>query len=74
MTYAYRHNLLQKQEVSTMSIKPRHCLIVVGLVAVAALYGSACWRVELLRSQPTASSTCVHDHCVPHAATLSALR
>ncbi|MDF0731094.1 hypothetical protein P0Y43_10195 [Pseudomonas entomophila] len=57
-----------------MGIKSRRCLIVVGLLAVAGLYGSACWRVELLRNQPNASATCVHEHCVPHTATLSALR
>ncbi|MFB4393282.1 MULTISPECIES: hypothetical protein [unclassified Pseudomonas] len=57
-----------------MGIKTRRCAVVLALVAVAGLFGSACWRVESIRNQPTASATCVHDHCVPHAATLSALR
>ncbi|MDH0647213.1 hypothetical protein N5D48_04445 [Pseudomonas sp. GD03858] len=57
-----------------MSVRTRYCAIALTLVAVAGLYGSACWRVELLRSQPNAAASCVHEHCVPHTATLSAVR
>ena len=57
-----------------MSVKSRRCALVFALVAVAGLYGSACWRVELLRSQPNTANSCVHEHCVPHSATLSAVR
>lgn len=57
-----------------MSIKTRHCALVFALAAVAGLYGSACWRVELLRSQPNAAASCAHEHCIPHTATLSAVR
>ncbi|MDV9032788.1 MULTISPECIES: hypothetical protein [Pseudomonas] len=57
-----------------MGIKSRRCVIVLALVAVAGLYASACWRVELLRSQPASAASCSHAHCIPHTATLSALR
>ena len=57
-----------------MSIKSRRCAVVFALAAVAGLYGSACWRVEMLRNQPSASSSCPEQRCVPHTATLSAVR
>ncbi|MFJ4442303.1 hypothetical protein ACIPZ8_09450 [Pseudomonas sp. NPDC089422] len=57
-----------------MGIKSRRVALVMALTAVAALYGSACWRVELLRSQPSAANRCEQEHCVPHTATLSAVR
>ncbi|MDO7901717.1 hypothetical protein ACE1YR_17660 [Pseudomonas sp. K1(2024)] len=57
-----------------MGIKSRRCVIVLALVAVAGLYASACWRVERLRSQPASAASCSHAHCIPHTATLSALR
>lgn len=57
-----------------MGIKSRRVALVMALSAVAALYGSACWRAELLRSQPSAAARCEQAHCVPHTATLSAVR
>lgn len=57
-----------------MSIKSRRCALVFALTAVVGLYGSACWRVELLRSQPNTAASCAQEHCVPHTATLSAVR
>lgn len=57
-----------------MGIKSRRVAVVMALTAVAGLYGSACWRVELLRSQPRAANSCERAHCVPHTATLSAVR
>ncbi|WDY58991.1 hypothetical protein [Pseudomonas sp. PSKL.D1] len=57
-----------------MSIRTRRFAIVFALMAVAGLYGSACWRVELLRSQPSSAASCQHEHCVPQSATLSAVR
>ncbi|WP_171030956.1 MULTISPECIES: hypothetical protein [Pseudomonas] len=57
-----------------MSIKFRRCALVFAIVAVAGLYASACWRVELLRSQPNSAASCALEHCVPHTATLSAVR
>ncbi|BDM24587.1 MULTISPECIES: hypothetical protein [unclassified Pseudomonas] len=57
-----------------MGIKSRRVALVMALTAVAALYGSACWRAELLRSQPSAANRCEQEHCVPHTATLSAVR
>lgn len=74
LTYAYKYHLWSQQEVGNMGIKSRRCVIVLALIAVAGLYGSACWRVELLRSQPSTAASCAHEHCVPHTATLSALR
>ncbi|MBJ9976878.1 hypothetical protein IAE35_10905 [Pseudomonas sp. S75] len=57
-----------------MGIRSRRCVLVLAMLAVAGLYASACWRAELLRSQPASAAVCEHAHCVPHTATLSALR
>lgn len=57
-----------------MHIKSRRCALMFALLAVVGVYGSACWRVELLRNQPTASSSCPEQHCVLHTASLSAVR
>ncbi|HDS1734044.1 MULTISPECIES: hypothetical protein [Pseudomonas] len=57
-----------------MSIKTRRVALMFTLLAVAGLYGSACWRVELLRNQPSTAASCAQAHCVPHTATLSAVR
>ncbi|HHJ1298584.1 hypothetical protein NP856_13640 [Pseudomonas sp. 17391] len=57
-----------------MGIKTRRFAVVMALFAVAGLYGSACWRVELLRDQPSSAANCQHAHCVPQSATLSAVR
>ncbi|HDS1815742.1 TPA: hypothetical protein QEM96_000358 [Pseudomonas putida] len=57
-----------------MGIKTRSFALVMALLAVAGLYGSACWRVELLRNQPSSAANCQHAHCVPQSATLSAVR
>ncbi|WP_192938622.1 hypothetical protein [Pseudomonas putida] len=57
-----------------MGIKSRRIALVVALLAVAGLYGSACWRAELLREQPNSAASCEQPHCVPHSATLSAVR
>jgi hypothetical protein len=69
-----KDHLLHQQEVGTMSIKFRRCALIFAIVAVAGLYASACWRVELLRSQPNSAASCALEHCVPHTATLSAVR
>ncbi|WP_181131248.1 hypothetical protein [Pseudomonas capeferrum] len=57
-----------------MNIRSRKCAIVCGLAAVVGLYATAAWRVELLRSQPSSAAICAWAHCVPHSATLSAVR
>ena len=57
-----------------MSTTIRKCAVVCGLAAVVGLYATAAWRVELLRSQPNTAASCVQVHCVPHSATLSAVR
>lgn len=57
-----------------MGIKSRRVAIVMAMTAAVGLYGSACWRAELLRSQPNAAASCEQAHCVPHTATLSAVR
>ncbi|WP_457254298.1 hypothetical protein [Pseudomonas juntendi] len=74
MDYAPWYHLSLYQEVNTMGIKSRRVALVMALSAVAALYGSACWRAELLRSQPSTAASCEQAHCVPHTATLSAVR
>ncbi|WP_449431374.1 hypothetical protein [Pseudomonas putida] len=57
-----------------MGIKSRRVALIMALLAVATLYGSACWRAELLRSQPSAAASCQQPHCVPQSASLSAVR
>ena len=57
-----------------MGIKTRRFALVMALFAIVGLYGSACWRVELLRNQPSSAAHCQHEHCVPQSATLSAVR
>ena len=57
-----------------MGIRSRRFALVVALLAVAGLYGSACWRAELLRQQPSAAASCEQPYCVPQSATLSAVR
>ncbi|MEW9878390.1 hypothetical protein [Pseudomonas putida] len=57
-----------------MGIKSSRVALVMALTAAAGLYGSACWRAELLRSQHSVANSCEQAHCVPHSATLSAVR
>ncbi|MCU1738938.1 MULTISPECIES: hypothetical protein [unclassified Pseudomonas] len=45
-----------------------------AITAVVALYATAAWRVEQIRQAPRELSTCHLDYCVPHTASLSALR
>lgn len=62
------------QEVRIMGVKTRKCAIVFTIAAVMGLYATAAWRVEQARNQPWSAASCSLDHCVPHTATLSALR
>lgn len=62
------------QEDSTMGVKSRKCAIVFAIAAVMGLYATAAWRVEQTRNQPWSAASCGLAHCVPHTATLSALR
>ncbi|BBP75341.1 hypothetical protein HX881_15780 [Pseudomonas gingeri] len=55
-------------------LKTRKCAAVLAVCAVVALYATAAWRVEQLRQTPRNLSTCNLEHCVPHTASLSALR
>lgn len=58
-----------------MSIKTRKYLTIFTLCAAAtALYATAAYRVEQTRQLPRMAISCNHDHCIPHTATLSALR
>lgn len=57
-----------------MGVKSRKCVIVCALAAVMGLYATAAWRVEQARNQPWSAASCSLAHCVPHTATLSALR
>ncbi|MGE8408012.1 MAG: hypothetical protein ACN6QH_13335 [Pseudomonas sp.] len=57
-----------------MVIKTAKCAVVFTIVAVMGLYATACWRVEQTRNQPWSAASCGLAHCVPHTATLSALR
>ena len=57
-----------------MGVKSRKCAVVFAIVAVMGLYATAAWRVEQARNQPWSAASCSLVHCVPHTATLSALR
>ncbi|MFC6338626.1 hypothetical protein [Pseudomonas karstica] len=58
-----------------MSLKTRKYLMIFTLCAVAtALYGTAAYRVEQTRMKPSLAASCEHNHCVPHTASLNALR
>lgn len=57
-----------------MVIKTAKCAVVFTIIAVMGLYATACWRVEQTRNQPWSAASCGLAHCVPHTATLSALR
>lgn len=52
----------------------RRCAVVFTIVAVTALYATAAWRVEQSRMQPRVYASCNLEHCIPHSATLNALR
>ena len=58
-----------------MSIKARRYLaIFVTCAATLALYGTAAYRVELARQEPREYASCNFERCIPHNATLNALR
>jgi len=57
-----------------MTLRSRKCAAVFALAAVLGLYGTAAYRVELLRQQPHAASSCSLAHCLPHSGTLSAVK
>ncbi len=58
-----------------MSVKTRKYLTIFTLCAVAsALYGTAAYRVEQTRMQPTFAISCHNDMCVPRSGSFSALR
>lgn len=55
-------------------LKTRKCAAVLAISAVLALYATAAWRVEQIRHAPHSVASCNLEHCVPHTASLSALR
>ncbi len=55
-------------------LKTRKCAMAFAITAVLALYATAAWRVEQLRQAPRVVFSCHMDYCVPHTASLSALR
>ncbi|MGH8383331.1 hypothetical protein [Pseudomonas sp.] len=57
-----------------MSLKSRKCAVICAIAAVIGLYAAAAYRVEQARHQPHSAASCSLAHCVPHTATLSALR
>jgi hypothetical protein len=75
LTYAYTSTFLIRSEVSIMSIKTRKYLMIFTLCAAAtALYGTAAYRVEQARMQPSYAASCNHGQCVGHMAAFSSLR
>ncbi|WP_413794326.1 MULTISPECIES: hypothetical protein [unclassified Pseudomonas] len=58
-----------------MNIKTRRRLaIFVTCAATLALYGTAAYRVEQARQLPREHASCNFERCIPHSATLNALR
>ncbi|MNJ79057.1 hypothetical protein D3C77_769640 [compost metagenome] len=57
-----------------MTLKSRRCAVICAIAAVLGLYAAAAFRVEQARHQPYSAASCSLAHCVPHTATLSALR
>ncbi|VVO46066.1 hypothetical protein AB4P91_11855 [Pseudomonas sp. B21128] len=58
-----------------MNIKTkRYCAIFITCAATLALYGTAAWRVEQQRQLPREYASCNYERCIPHNATLNALR
>lgn len=58
-----------------MTLKIRKYLTIFMLAALAtALYGTAAYRVEQTRMQPTFAISCHQDQCVPRTGSFSALR
>lgn len=57
-----------------MTLNARKCATVCALAAVFGLYAAAAYRVEQARNQPHSAASCSLAHCVPHTASLSALR
>ncbi|KPW55522.1 hypothetical protein RA263_09510 [Pseudomonas syringae pv. tagetis] len=51
----------------------RKCMVVIGALAVMAVYTAGAYRNELARQAPQVAS-CTFGHCVPTDATFSALR
>ena len=75
LTYALNSTVYICAEVSAMSIKTRKYLMIFALSALAsALYGTAAYRVEQTRMQPSFAISCHQDQCVPHTGSFSALR
>jgi len=64
-----------RSEVNAMNIKTRRYLAIFITCAVTlGLYGVAAWRVEQLRNLPREYASCNFEQCIPHNATLNALR
>ncbi|MDE1163962.1 MAG: hypothetical protein PW845_00925 [Pseudomonas sp.] len=58
-----------------MHTKTRNkCVIMLGIFAVSALYATAAWRVEQARNVRQLDASCSTTMCIPHSATLNALR
>ena len=58
-----------------MTVKTRKYLKIFILCALAsALYGTAAYRVEQTRMQPSFAISCNQDQCIPRTGSFSALR
>ena len=64
-----------RSEVNAMNIRTRRYLAIFITCAVTlGLYGAEAWRVEQLRNLPREYASCNFERCIPHNATLNALR
>ncbi|GKS04453.1 hypothetical protein PSTH1771_05575 [Pseudomonas syringae pv. theae] len=56
-----------------MKVKTRKCMLVIGTLAVMAVYATGAYRNEMARQAPQVAS-CTFGYCVPTDATFSILR
>lgn len=75
MLKAVPKGIRSEVNVMIMSTRTRRYLaIFITCAATLALYGTAAWRVEQLRQLPREYASCNFERCIPHNATLNALR
>ncbi|WP_248749673.1 hypothetical protein [Pseudomonas sp. MWU15-20650] len=52
----------------------KYLMIYILCILATALYGTAAYRVEQTRMQPTFAVSCHHDLCAPRTGSFSSLR
>ncbi|WP_166568235.1 hypothetical protein [Pseudomonas sp. R5(2019)] len=57
-----------------MTLKTRKCAFIFAIAAVIGLYAAAAYRLEQARNAPRDQSSCMFTQCVPHTASMAAVR